>query len=558
MLKVVKLELRKSVKKYSRKFIFITVLLTALSGFLASQAINSGIDSDRKFYTLASPFYINDEKFVYYRAENGAEYVKEGKIDVFLGKGSSLYILLSNSERGKSAADELRKSIKNSFENKLWELYGERAFPVFVDAIYIKRDIVIQPEIRTGTSGENEDTEKSIKDVKKKIEETKIEEKLSIDGTNENKGVLSTVETGYKTPDEFNPPSLIGKMIYAFFFVIPSYFAIQVFSSSLIEDRITKRLDILLSSPISGIQLLIGKMIPYLFISAITIVAAALILKESTEALFYILPIIFFFANLQMFLALTSRSYREMTFLIIVSSLVVTAYIFIPSVFGSTIPASKVSPITLMLATFEGEKIGIRDYLFATLQFYTMGAVILYLSSKALNPEIMYRNDLSGRLLAIATNSVRKYRHTFIAAIGAIPFIFLAEFFLLIILFVLPESLSVPLFLGVVAFVEEAFKGTIVYAAIKNNLNGYVSALFCGVGFFIGEKAILVVNVASQFNNLLAANYLILPLIIHVLALFVFVSVIKLKLPAKYSFAIALTTSTILHSVYNYAVVTMI
>jgi len=551
MLKVVKLELRKSVKKYSRKFIFITVLLTALSGFLASQAINSGIDSDRKFYTLASPFYINDEKFVYYRAENGAEYVKEGKIDVFLGKGSSLYILLSNSERGKSAADELRKSIKNSFENKLWELYGERAFPVFVDAIYIKRDIVIQPEIRTGTSGENEDTEKSIKDVKKKIEETKIEEKLSIDGTNENKGVLSTVETGYKTPDEFNPPSLIGKMIYAFFFVLPSYFAIQVFSSSLIEDRIAKRIDVLLSTPVSETGLLAGKLLPYVVISIFTVIITSLLFDKSPITLIYIFPIIFFFATLQMFIALISRSYREMTFLVIASSLIVTSYIFIPSIFGGAIPVSKVSPITLMLASFEGESVSLSDYAFATFQFYSMGIVLFYLSAKALNPEVIYRSDISGRLLAISRKTIKKDYHTFIAAMASIPFVFMTEFLLLSILFIMPLDRSIPVFLFVVAFVEEMFKGTAVYAAKLNGANLYRSAVFCALGFFLGEKLILVLNIATQFNSFLFAGYLLLPLLIHTLSILVFTLVLRK------SFIHAILASTITHFVYNYAVVVL-
>lgn len=560
IIKVVRLELRKSLKKYSKKFVLFLFLISALTGLLATFTVKEGISSDSGLYSVASEYQIDDYRFQYYKISDESKFLQSDNIDVYFGGSNSLYILLKNSDRAKSAADELRNYLEDIFRQQLYAIYGNKAFPVVIETVYLKRDLVYQPKSmgnpieeendNAGASdiGSKEDPENIGMDISESISSKTIGEKLPINSN----------EARYKTPEEFNPPSLISKMIYAFFFVIPSYFAIQVFSSSLIEDRVTKRLDILLSSPISGLQLLIGKMIPYLFISAITIIAAALILRESTEALLYILPIIFFFASLQMFLALTSRSYREMTFLIVVSSLFVTAYIFIPSVFGSTIPVSKVSPITLMLATFEGESVGIRDYLFATLQFYTMGAVILYLSSKALNPEILYRNDLSGRLLAIATNSIRKYFHAFVAAIGAIPFIFLAEFFLLIILFVLPESLSVPLFISVVAFVEEVFKGTIVYAAFKNGLNGYISALFCGVGFFIGEKAILLVNVASQFNNLLFANYLFLPLIIHILSLIAFVSVLKLKLPTKYSFALALATSTILHSVYNYTVVTMI
>lgn len=552
MLKVVKLELRKSVKKYSRKFIFIIILLTALSGFLANQAISSGINSDRKFYTLASPFYVNDDKFVYYRIDNGIEYVKEGKIDVFLGKDSSLYILLSNSDRGKSAADELRKSIKNSFENELWKVYGEKAFPVFVNPIYIKRDIVIQPEPRMQSSEENLESN-TVENVKKEIEqEVRKEDSPVINVEQEKRGVISTVETGYKTPDEFTPPSLLGKMIYAFFFILPSYFAIQVFSSSLIEDRVARRIDVLLSTPISEIELLAGKMLPYVVISVFTVLITSVLFDKSPVTLIYILPIIFFFATLQMFIALISRSYREMTFLVIASSLIVTSYIFIPSVFGGTIPVSKVSPITLMLASFEGETISASDYVFATFQFYSMGAVLLYLSSKALNPEVMYRSDLSGRLMTIARRTVRKDYHTFYAAIASIPFIFMAEFLLLSVLFVMPLERSIPIFLLVVALIEEIFKGTAVYSAKQNGANVYRSAIFCAAGFFLGEKLIVFLNIATQFNSFLFAGYLILPLLIHTLSILIFAFVLKK------SFTHAILASTLTHFIYNYAVVLML
>jgi len=549
MLKVVKLELKKSVKKYSKKFIFTIFLLIAFSGLLANHAINSGINSDRKFYTLASPFYVNDEKFVYYRVEYGIEYVKEGKIDVFLGKWSSLYILLSNSERGKSAADELRKSIKSSFENELWERYGEKAFPVFIDPIYLKRELVIKPDTGKTPVEENQEKE-NIEEVK---EEIKVEEEPVIDHIGEKRGSsLSTVEADYKTPDDFTPPSLLGKMIYAFFFILPSYFAIQVFSSSLIEDRVARRIDVLLSTPISELRLLAGKMFPYMAISVFTIVITSLLFNKSPSTLIYIFPIVFFFATLQMFIALVSRSYREMTFLVIASSLIVTSYVFIPSIFGGTIPVSKVSPITLMLASFEGESITISDYIFATFQFYSMGAVLLYLSSKALNPEVMYRSDLSGRLLTIFQRSIKKDYYTFFAAIASIPFIFMVEFLLLSILFVMPLERSIPIFLFVVALVEEIFKGSSVYAVNRNGASVYRSSIFCAVGFFIGEKMIILLNVATQFNSFFLAGYLILPLLIHTISILVFAFVLRK------SFNHAILASTLTHFAYNYAVVSML
>jgi hypothetical protein len=257
----------------------------------------------------------------------------------------------------------------------------------------------------------------------------------------------------------------------------------------------------------------------------------------------------FFFSALQMFLALISRSYREMTFLVIASSLIITSYIFIPSIFSGAIPVSKVSPITLMLAMFEGEDIGLKDYAFATFQFYAMAVVLFYLSSKALNPEVMHRSDLSGRFLNIAKKSIKKDYHTFFAAIASIPFVFMIEFLLLSVLFVMPLTYSIPIFLAIIALVEEIFKGSTVYAASKNGINVYKAAIFCSLGFFAGEKIIVLLNVATQFNNLLMAQYLLLPLLIHLISLLVFATVIRK------SFGYAIASSTLIHFVYNYAVV---
>jgi|Deesub1362A_J573_1020465.scaffolds.fasta_scaffold00498_30 ABC-type Na+ efflux pump permease subunit len=549
MLKVLKLELKKSVKKYSKNFIFIIILLSVFSGLLASHSVNSRINSDKGFYTVASPYKIEDSKFIQYRmeAQNFKEYEN---IDIYLGKSTDFYILLRNSERSHAATDELRKTIHNKFEEKLYEEYGEDAFPVFIHAIYLKRELIYQPEI-TNEEASEKDTEER-EEVREKIVEEEENEVVNNIEQVGGDGIIAYEDTGYKTPDDFTPPSLIGKMLYAFFFILPSYFAIQVFSSSLIEDRVTRRIDVLLSTPISEIRLLTGKLVPYITISVITVAITSFLFNKSQLSLAFVFPVVLFFAALQMFLALVSRSYREMTFLVIASSLVVTSYIFIPSIFGGTIPVSKVSPITLMLAMFEGEEIAISDYVFATFQFYSMGIVLIYLSSKALNPEVMYKSDLSGRLLTIAQKSVKKDYHTFFAAIASIPFVFMIEFLLLSVLFIMPLERSILVFLFVVAFVEEIFKGTAVFAASKNGANIYKSSIFCATGFFVGEKFIVFINVATKFNNLLFAQYMLLPFFIHIISLFVFAALMKR------SFRYAIVASTLVHFIYNYTVVSML
>lgn len=557
MLKVARVELKKSAKKYSKKFLFIIIFLSIFAGFLTHHSIDSGLKSDQRFYTVASPFNIPEKEFVNYHTDN-ADSVKSEDIDVYLGQSSGLYLVLTETDRSRSAADELRSYLNNEFERQLYNRYGEDAFPVYVDAVYVKRNLIYQPQLdgnKQESSQEQSQTEEKTAD--EKVEEIKRDkgqqQEVLEPGSGGSDSIGTSSGSGYTTPDNFSPPSLLGKMIYAFFFIIPSYFVIQVFSSSLIEDRVTRKIDVLLSTPISELKLLMGKLAPYLAISVFTVLVVAFLFDRSLMTLIYIIPIIFFFAALQMFLALVSRSYREMTFLVVASSLVVTAYIFIPAIFGGSIPVSKVSPITLMLATFEGESVGISEYMFATFQFYAMGAVLLYLSSKALSPEVVSSHSLCERFFIILRGAIKGEYHTLLAAMASIPFIFMAEFLLLSVLFVMPLEKSIPIFLLIIATVEEIIKGSAVYVAHKNGFNAYKAALLCGIGFFMGEKAITFLNVVTQFNNLFFAQYLVIPLVIHVTSILMFAVIMK-----RWSFKYALACSSLLHFVYNYGVLMLL
>jgi len=557
MLKIARLEIRKSRKKYTKTFMAVTILFIVLAILSTQYSTSTGVKSEYGLYTIATPYKIDDPHFIRYRmtASEAMPYLKSGDIDVALD-GIPPYMILSGTEKSHSAADELLKLIKDLFEDELYKRYGIKAFPVFVEAEYLKRELVYQLDLQKAEEEAEGADRGKIDEKETKIDERKKEEiaRKAIEEDIPTTGLVKTkTEFKYTTPDNFYPPSLLEKLIYAFFFIIPSYFAIQVFSSSLIEDRIAKRVDLFLSTPVSELDFLIGKMIPYILFSLITVVAISLIFKESILSIVFIFPVILFFSSLQMFLVLISRSYREMTFLVIVSSLIVTAYIFIPSVFAGTIPVSKVSPITLMLALFEGESIGIRDYIFSTFQFYAMAFVLIFMSSRALNPEIMHSAaDPHHRILMTVEKIIRKDYHTFFASIASIPFIFMAEFLLLSVLFILPPEQSIPIFLAVVAFVEEVFKGTAVFAAYRNGAPLYKSAVFCSLGFFIGEKLIVILNIATQYNTILLAQYYVLPLLIHLTTMLVFATILRR------SFVAALAASSILHFIYNYAVVSLL
>ncbi len=562
MFKIARLEIRKSRKKYTKTFIPIILIFIILAILSSHYSTTTGVKSDYMLYTIATPYKIDDPHFVRYRmtANEAMPYLKSGDIDIALD-GRPPYMILGGTKKSLAAADELLKLIEDLFESELHKRYGINAFPVFVKAEYLKRELVYQLDLqKANKKAESVDKEeiekketKTEKEMREEIAKETVKERTAIDGDTATGFVKTKTEYEYTTPDDFHPPSLLEKLIYAFFFIIPSYFAIQVFSASLIEDRIAKRIDLLLSTPISESDFLLGKLIPYILFSLIAVVSVSMIFRESIISVIFVFPVIIFFASLQMFLALISRSYRETTFLMIVSSLIVTAYIFIPSVFAGTIPVSKVSPITLMLAMFEGESIGIKDYIFSTFQFYAMAFVLVFMSSKALNPEIMHSAaDLHHRILMTVQRAVRRDYHAFFASIASIPFIFMVEFLLLSILFIMPPEQSIPIFLAVVAFVEEVFKGTVVFAAYRNGAPLYKSAVFCSLGFFMGEKLIVILNIATQYNTILFAQYYVLPLLIHLTTMLVFALILRR------SFAAALAVSSLLHFIYNYAVVILL
>ncbi|AEA48114.1 hypothetical protein [Archaeoglobus veneficus] len=545
-----RLELKKSRKKYSRGLVAVIVILSIFAGLSAYFSAGEGVKSDSKLYVVASPYRIEERHFVWYPMSAGKAIplVRSGEVDVALGQ---LFLIVGKSDKALAAADELKALIERLFEEELYRRYGSDAFPVFVSVEYVKRDVTYQIGFKGEEKSRREETSSAPgqaptlpptpapapEELPKPFEET------------EGLGRVIGGEEKYVTPKNFSPPNLLGKLVYAFLFILPSYFAVQVFSSSLIEDRTAKRLDVLLATPTSPLTVLMGKLLPYLATAVLSVLAASLILGKSPVALAYVLPVILFFAALQAFFAINARSYKEMTFFVISTSLLVTAYIFIPAVFAGTIPVSKVSPITLMLADFEGEEIGLRDYVFATLQFYAMAAVLMVLAAKSMSPEIAHSSkSIPEKVVLALTGLMKREWHAAIASIAAIPFVFMVEFLLLSVLFVLPMEYSIPLFVGVVAVVEEAFKGSVLLAAIRKGLSPYPSALACGLGFFAGEKLIVLLNVATQYNALLLAQFFVLPLILHVSTMLLF-ALFRSHPP------LAFTLAATLHFFYNLAVV---
>jgi ABC-type Na+ efflux pump permease subunit len=514
-------------------------------------------------YTAATQIELKDSRFITFHAEppEGRETVKKEYADVYLGFDGTLYVITSGSKKSLAATEELIKAIRSDFEEFLYQRYGKKAYPVFVRAVYVDRGHIATPsgtvnleEVRKAV--ERGETEVGKPKEKSGIPEHTPEPKIPSGGEKRtfDVGKLIFGEKGYTTPSTFSPPSLMGKMIYAFLLILPSYFAIQVYSSSFIEDRFSGRLVSLLSTPLSPRDILLGKMLPYFLLSTSLVLFSSILLANPSSAL-YILPPLLFLFSIQTLFALLSRSYKEMTFLILVSSLVITGYLFIPAIFAGTVPFSKVSPITLLLSNLEGETVTLREYFVSTLQFFAAFIFISLICVRALDAEFLeYQGGIVERFLEACRRVVTGYP-SLIAYMGlSIAPIFMVEFMLATTLFAFPLHVSIPFFLMTIAAVEEFFKTVALHSAIRNGLEWWKAGVVGGITFLIFEKLLVVVD-AGIFSNAMMAGMLVLPLALHVSTLLLFSYLIRLN-PKGYW--LAYVAATLLHFAYNLGVVTFV
>jgi ABC-type Na+ efflux pump permease subunit len=524
VLKVARLEVKKSRKKYGRFSVLAVILAIFFSASLSYYSFISGTDSENGLYTIKSKFPIYNPKFV-----RGDDY------DVYLGDG---YILVKNTDKSIAAAEELLNYLKQIYNDYISKEYGDKAFPLLVRVEYI-------PTPEPSPSPSPEPTEVSEQTPVKESEKPAPVATPESEKEKKEEKTLEGETEDYVLPDEIEAPSLLEKLIVAFIFVIPSYFTVQIFSSSFLEDKLSRRLEVLLSAT-NSLSITYGKLIPY-FLASLFITFSISAAFGKPFAFVFVIPVVFFLFSAQAFIIMLSRSYREATFLLLVTSLLITIYVFIPAVFSGSIPVSKISPVTLMLNYLEGLDVGLDEALLSFSHLLLMSFVLFYLSAKSLNPEISYHRSILGKMLLLAESVITKPWHSFLFAVLSIPFALMAEFFLIIILFVLPPDLAIPALILAVALVEEMLKGVIISA--KPDLQ---NATLTALGFFTGEKLLLLFALSREYSIAFLGQYLFLPLILHVATALLFIYTYR------FGFRSALMSASTLHFTYNYAVVMLL
>lgn len=505
------------------------------------------------------------------------EALRRGEIDVLVRDGEVRSV---DSPKGRAAVAELRNAVER-YNNRLMEMEEDQAaaFPVEVDLIYLEQNVGA-----VGGGGGGADTGG---DTGPGGGGGDVGGEGSGGGAGRDggapappSGLGGLVPSGDAgTPGGITPPFPFESLILAFLFILPMNFVIQAYSSSVINERINRRGELLLVAPVTRFDIIAGKSLPYFVVMMLVSAAIALAIGGGLVSVAAVVPIALVYLATSFVGAMFARSYKELTFVTVSISVLLTSYVFIPAIFTDVHPIAAISPITLVVRELQGAAVSLQDYLFSSLPLVLTSGVLFALGMGVYREEDMF-TQRSVPLKALDAVASQIHRRVSVAKLSVlfIPFVFAMELLALATLFALPFRVSLPVLLLSIALIEEAAKSVAVYAGYVHRIferstrEAVVLGVLSGLGFFVGEKLTLVtqvvgipnlelgraafgLNALNPVSPLLVLALLVTPLLLHV------VTASMSAVGARYGrteYMVGLAAAVVVHAAYNFVVVSFV
>jgi len=218
--------------------------------------------------------------------------------------------------------------------------------------------------------------------------------------------------------------------------------------------------------------------------------------------------------------------------------------------------------MTLIVLLIEGDTIGTSEYIFSTLPFYFVGLSVYVFGTYIFREEDLFtQKPITQKLLdCVEIFLSNPYGSVFLLSIIFIPFVYMAQLMLIVMLFNLPLPYSVIVMIVLAALIEELVKSIGIYTLFKRKMvsptlkNAATLAVLAGAGFFAGEKLLVFITLApiatSVFGSVMTMGTLLLiPLMIHITGVMV-VSLGMYAISPRWYLPFVLFAS-ILHGLYN-------
>ena len=405
-------EVKKSFSMMSRDVlpvsIILFVLLILVTGFSAQTGLHLqdgmyevGVDDPQIAQLLAS-----DARFSVYLLDTPLLNANRDSFDLIILQGT-----VYSSETDK--ADAAQKTLERDYAKYINSIYNTEddlfaAYPLWIDTQSVKSELtflatqsgqyVSAAPRRIAPVPEGEIKNVPTPSPTLAISQEELRQKLVQSNAKSSQisrytEVLSTTDSSmgdFKTPSQLSPPLPFDSIILVFIFIFPLYFTSQFFMMSIMNERIERKGEILLSTPLRTSSIIIGKALPY-FIGMVAICAGLTVyIRASPVIILPLIPVIFFFLANALLIGMLSRSFKELSFISIFFSTVATSYLFFPSIFANVHVISLISPLTLIVLTIQGSAWTITDYLYSTSLFWLTGAVIFYIAAKNFKDERLF------------------------------------------------------------------------------------------------------------------------------------------------------------------------
>lgn len=614
LLRIARWEVTKGVGGFDRGVLAVAlatiafVLTIGLAGLVGGVALEDGIyrvgvaeDSDYHDPIEADPAFVAVEPDP--KAIAGGQLDAGGRYDLYIDNRpdhSRLYLAESGgepTEKSRSALHALGESIDRYNDRRmLEEENATAAFPVTVTIRYVEQgdtEIIAAGELPDEERPDDGDDGETGVDESERTEDeddASAERDSGADGTEGDGGRLNapslgafdlfgTAETA-GTPGDVQPPFPFQSLVLAFLFVLPLNLLIQAYGSSMLSERLGRRGELLLVAPIERSDIVLGKTLPYALASmaiTVAIVCGLWLIGGNAGSLsvLAIVPLTLLFLATTFLGAMFARSFKELTFVTVTITTVLTSYAFVPAIFAEISPVAFVSPLTLVIKDLTATAVTPGQVAFA-IGPPTLVAGICFLFGFGLYREedLFTQRPIHHKVLDALAGRISRPRSVAVVVALLVPFVFVAELLVVALLFALPVTVSIPLVFASIAVIEELAKGLPIYA-------GYVHARYdrtlpvvlavgvaAGVGFFLAEKLTLAIQLvglpgspvadAAFQTGLGAANPAVMALLVLApLGVHVVTSGVTAlgASRGRSTFVVGLLAAILVHLAYNVAVV---
>lgn len=394
------------------------------------------------------------------------------------------------------------------------------------------------------------------------------------DGLVDTGGLFDDTQTG--TPAEIDPPFPFEPLILAFLFVVPMNFVIQAYGSTIINERLNRRGELLLVTPASPAEIVTGKTLPYLGALVGLTALIALAVHPGVGGLLSVLavlPLALLFLAATFVGAMFARSYKELTFVTVTISVFLTTYAFVPAIFSDVTPIALISPLTLVVRDLQGAGVTAVQYGFSTGPVYLSSLVLFALGLGVYREEDMFtQRPIHLKFLDALAAHVHRPLHVLVFTAVLIPFVFLVQLLSVAVLFPLPLEIGFLILLVIAATVEEIAKSIHVFAGYEHDRfkrtlpTALLLGALAGTGFFIAEKLAhagqlvglddqelgqAVFQIGLDVGPLLWLALFLLPLALHTVT--ATISILGAR-RSPVAYVVALGVAIIVHVSYNLGV----